>query len=85
VQPDSKLNKSQRTFIELQEDTQICRGTKMTTTEIRTTTQYQSSARAEDGLQERAVWNSFCEGILIPLGSLGAIFLAMISVMLVAN
>ncbi|WP_260706028.1 hypothetical protein [Edaphobacter flagellatus] len=55
----------------------------MTATEIATTRP--SNARAEDGLQDRAAWNSFCEGILIPLGSLGAIFLAMLSAMLIAN
>jgi hypothetical protein len=45
----------------------------------------QSNVRAEDGFQGRASWNSFCEGILIPLGSLGAVFLVMLAVMLISN
>jgi hypothetical protein len=51
----------------------------MTATEITTATQYQSNARAEDGILERSSWSLFCEAILIPLGSLGVIFLAMLS------
>ena len=45
----------------------------------------QSNVRAEDGFQGRASWNSFCEGILIPLGSLGAVFLVMLAMMLLSN
>ena len=39
------------------------------------------NARAEDGFQERTAWNSLCEGILIPLGTLTAVFLVMTAVM----
>jgi len=45
----------------------------------------QPNARAEDGFQQRGPWNSFCEGILIPLGSLFAAFLVMVGLMLITN
>ena len=44
----------------------------------------QRNARAEDGFQRRTPWSSLCEGILIPLGALTAVFLAMVAVMLTA-
>jgi hypothetical protein len=55
-----------------------------------TTTQYdsslyQSNFRAEDGQQQTTRWNSFCEGVLIPLGSIFAIFLVMLGVMLIVD
>jgi len=46
---------------------------------------YQSNMRAEDGCQNRGSWNSLCEGILIPLGSLFAVFLTMLGLMLLAD
>lgn len=46
---------------------------------------YQSNMRAEDGLPKNSAWNSFCEGVLIPLGSLFAVFLAMLSLMLLID
>jgi hypothetical protein len=46
---------------------------------------YQSNIRAEDGFQKRGSWNRFCEGVLIPLGSLFAVFLAMLGMMLIAD
>ncbi|WP_263365108.1 hypothetical protein [Edaphobacter bradus] len=46
---------------------------------------YQSNIRAEDGLQKRSSWNSFCEGVLIPVGSLFAVFLAMLGLMLICD
>jgi hypothetical protein len=45
----------------------------------------QPNARAEDGFQQRGSWNSFCEGILIPLGSLFAVFLVMVGLMLAST
>jgi hypothetical protein len=45
----------------------------------------QTNARAEDGFQRSPSWNAFCEGILIPLASLGAVFLIMLGVMLISN
>jgi hypothetical protein len=45
---------------------------------------YQSTVRAEDG-PPCSRWSALCEGVLIPLGSLFAIFLVMLGIMLVAN
>lgn len=45
---------------------------------------YQSNIRAEDGYQRRESWNSLCEGVLIPIGSLFAVFLVMLGLMLIA-
>jgi len=44
----------------------------------------QTNARAEDGLTNTR-WNSFCEGILIPLGTLFAAFLAISGLMLITR
>jgi hypothetical protein len=46
---------------------------------------HQTNARAEDDPEECSPWNSLCEGVLIPLGSLFAVFLAMLILMLIAN
>ncbi len=46
---------------------------------------YQSTARAEDGIRPQGRWNALCEGVLIPLGSLFAVFLAMLGIMLIAD
>jgi len=46
---------------------------------------YQSNVRAEDGLQQPNRWTSLCEGVLIPLGSLFAVFLVMLGMMLIAD
>ena len=45
----------------------------------------QPNARAEDGMQQPGRWNSLCEGVIIPLGSLFAVFLVMMGVMLIAD
>jgi hypothetical protein len=45
---------------------------------------YQSNIRAEDGRQQTR-WSSFCEGVLFPLGSLFAVFLTMLGVMLIVD
>jgi hypothetical protein len=44
----------------------------------------QSNIRAEDGLQQANNWNAFCEGVLLPIGSLFAISLIVLSVMLIS-
>jgi hypothetical protein len=46
---------------------------------------YQSTIRAEDGGQQRTRWNSLCEGVLIPLGSLFAVFLVIVGIMLIVD
>jgi hypothetical protein len=46
---------------------------------------YQSNFRAEDGQQQPTRWNAFCEGVLIPLGSIFAVFLVMLGVMLIVD
>ncbi|WP_158790212.1 hypothetical protein [Granulicella sp. L60] len=46
---------------------------------------FQSTARAEDGSQSCSSWTNLCEGVLIPIGSLFAIFLFMLGVMLIAD
>ncbi|WP_433966104.1 hypothetical protein [Tunturiibacter gelidiferens] len=46
---------------------------------------FQSNSRAEDGLLCRSRWNSLCEGVLIPLASLFAVFLFMLGVMLITT
>jgi len=46
---------------------------------------YTSNMRAEDGDQKRTPWSFFCEGVLIPLGSLFAVFLVMLSLLLIIN
>ena len=43
----------------------------------------QSNIRAEEGHQRSAVWNSFCEGVLIPISSLFAVFLIMLGLILI--
>jgi hypothetical protein len=45
---------------------------------------YQSTVRAEDGLSSSR-WNALCEGVVIPLGSLFAVFLLMLGAMMMAN
>jgi len=54
-------------------------------TRIEDVSTYQSTARAEDGDQQPNRWTSLCEGVLIPLGSLFAIFLAILAVMLITH
>jgi hypothetical protein len=46
---------------------------------------YQSNVRAEDGLQQTSRWNAFYEGVLIPVGSVLAVFLAVLGVMLISD
>jgi hypothetical protein len=46
---------------------------------------YQSTVRAEDGQQQSTRWNSFCEGVLLPIGSLFAVFLAIVGIMLIVD
>jgi hypothetical protein len=46
---------------------------------------FQSNNRAEDGLLNRGRWSGLCEGVLIPLGSLFAVFLFMLGVMLITH
>ena len=46
---------------------------------------YQSTARAEDGMRPLSRWNAFCEGVLIPIGSLFAVFLTMLGLMLLTD
>jgi hypothetical protein len=46
---------------------------------------YQSNIRAEDGRQQTTRWSSFCDGVLIPLGSIFAVFLVMLGVMLIVD
>ncbi|RSL15855.1 hypothetical protein EDE15_1360 [Edaphobacter aggregans] len=46
---------------------------------------YQSTARAEDGIQPQGRWSALCEGVLIPIGSLFAVFLTMLGLMLIAD
>jgi hypothetical protein len=53
----------------------------MNIADLKTASIDQPNVRAEDGLQ-RASWNSLCEGILIPLGSLFAVLLVMVGMML---
>lgn len=43
---------------------------------------YKSTARAEDGMQKPTRRDALTEGVLIPLGSIGAIFLAILGIML---
>ena len=45
---------------------------------------YQSNVRAEDGLP-CGRWSAFCEGVVVPLVSLFAVFLFMLGAMLVTN
>jgi hypothetical protein len=46
---------------------------------------YQSNARAEDGRQQPTRWSVFCEDVIIPLGSLFAVFLVMLGIMLIVD
>jgi hypothetical protein len=46
---------------------------------------YESTARAEDGMRPQSRWNALCEGVLIPLGSLFAVFMTMLGLMLIAD
>jgi len=57
----------------------------MTRTDLTVVADDQRNIRAEDGFQERTPWNSFCEGVLIPLGALFAVYIAMTSLMLFAR
>jgi hypothetical protein len=57
----------------------------MTTENLEITAIDQRNARAEDGFQRRSPWDSLCEGILIPIGTLFAVFLAITGVILTAN
>jgi hypothetical protein len=44
-----------------------------------------SNVRAEDGSHDPSRWDSLCEGVLIPLGSLFAVFMVMLCIMLITN
>jgi hypothetical protein len=44
-----------------------------------------TTLRAEDGQVPRSRWTTLCEGVLIPLGSIFAIFLFMLGVMLITD
>jgi hypothetical protein len=46
---------------------------------------FQSNSRAEDGDLDCTRWSGLCEGVLIPLGSLFAVFLLMLGVMLITT
>jgi len=46
---------------------------------------YQSNIRAEDGYQRRERWNSFFDEVLIPIGSLFAVFLVMLGLILITH
>jgi hypothetical protein len=46
---------------------------------------FQSNSRAEDGQTQGNQWSTLCEGVLIPLGSLFAVFLFMLGVMLITT
>jgi hypothetical protein len=46
---------------------------------------YQSNIRAEDGYQRREAWNSFFDDVLIPIGSLFAVFLGMLALMFITH
>ena len=46
---------------------------------------FQSNSRAEDGQLDCSRWSGLCEGVLIPLGSLFAVFLLMLGVMLITT
>jgi hypothetical protein len=46
---------------------------------------FQSTSRAEDGELDCGRWSGLCEGVLIPLGSLFAVFLLMLGVMLITT
>ena len=46
---------------------------------------YQSAMRAEDGTQGCTRWNSLCDGVLIPVGSLFAVFAIMLGLMLILD
>jgi hypothetical protein len=45
---------------------------------------YQSNFRAEDGLPEGR-WSALYEGVVVPLGSLFAVFLFMVAVMVLTH
>ena len=55
----------------------------MTTTDFKID-RFETNARAEDGVN-RNPWNALCEGILIPLGTLFAVFLGIAGVMIVSH
>jgi len=44
---------------------------------------YQSTIRAEDGLQQNGQWNALCEGVLIPFGFIIAFLLAVLIIILI--
>jgi len=46
---------------------------------------FQSNIRAEDGPLDRSSWSGLREGVLIPLGSLFAVFLFMLCVILLTH
>ncbi len=45
----------------------------------------QSNIRAEDGLLRASRWDALCVGVLFPLGSLFAVFMVMLCVMLITD
>ena len=55
----------------------------MTTTDF-TIERIETNARAEDGLKGNP-WNALCEGILIPLGTLFAVFLGIAGIMIISH
>jgi hypothetical protein len=46
---------------------------------------YQSTIRAEDGLQKKGQWNALCEGVLIPFGFIVALLLAVLIIILIRS
>ena len=46
---------------------------------------FQSNIRAEDGELDGSGWSGLREGVLVPLGSLFAVFLFMLCVMLLTH
>jgi hypothetical protein len=45
---------------------------------------YESTSRAEDGATSGR-WSAFCEGVVVPLASLFAVFLFMLGAMVITN
>ena len=45
----------------------------------------QPNARAEDGMEQRSPWNVLCEYVLIPIGTVFAVFMTMLGMMLLNN
>jgi hypothetical protein len=50
-----------------------------------TLNEVKSNIRAEDGILKPARWNTLCEGVLIPCGSLIAVLMVMLGVILISG